>query len=462
LIFPELASRIKGFLSARERASGPVSLDLKSYTAYSGLTPADWYQREGYYGLAAALSLGSPTWSGDRVNLNSALNHSVVWQCNRVISEPVGFLPLSMMQGTATGKRVASEHPMHAAVHDEPNAEMSAMSFRETLTSHALLQGNGYAQIIRRSGTGVAIELRVLQPSQVLVNRETSGQRRLVYVVKDPNSPDTTYTVERGKPQDIFHLKGIGNNGIKGYSVLEMARQSIGTGLAGERTVGRYFAAGGRVPYVLSLAKDFKTDSDFDRFRADWEKTYSEPHRAPMLPPGITYQQVGLSHVDAQMLEQRQFTIPEICRWFNVSPHLAGDLSHATFSNVEQLALDHVKFCLNAWFKRWQGELRRCVLTPDEKAQGYYFKFNLNAILEGDFVSRMAGYASALQNGEVTIDEVRNLEDRDPLPNGTGTAAHIQMNMQSLPVVRPPEPGTATPDPAAAHLSAADKQGSKS
>ena len=446
MIFPEIRSAIKDF--AAGFGSDHIALDLKGLSGFEG-QQAEWYARNGFNGLAGAWGYGSQSWSGERVSLHSALNHSVVWACNRAISEPLGFLPLSLMQETSKGKQVAYKHPMYSALHDAPNDDMSAMSFRESRTSHVLLQGNGYAQIIRRSGDGTAIELQPIDPNQVKVDREAGDQKRLVYVVSQKNGPNKTYTVERGKPHDILHVKGLGGDGVTGYSVLTAARQSIGTGLSTERHVGRFYAQGGRLPYNLKLTQPFKNSTDADRFRNDWEKVYSEPNRAPILEPWLEYQSTGLNLKDSQMLETREFTVAEICRWFNVSPHLAGDLSHATFSNVEQLALDHIKFCLSAWFSRWESDLWRCILTPAEKKQGYYFHFNANALLRGDFVSRMAGYASGLQNGHLNQDEVRDFEDLNPLPNGEGSHYRVQLNMQTL----TPD-GVPPVDPAAAQIAA--------
>ena len=139
------------------------------------------------------------------------------------------------------------------------------MSFRETLTSHCLLQGNAYARIIRRSGTGVAIEMYPLMPIRCASARDTAG--RLVYIVKTGNEQEKTYTVGADKPQDIFHMHSIGNNGTSGYSVLQMGAQSIGTAIAAEKNVGGFYARGGRLPYILEMAQKFKTKEDFDRFR---------------------------------------------------------------------------------------------------------------------------------------------------------------------------------------------------
>ena len=439
-MFPAIREAVRSAYKAVRGGMGEETLELDiSGTKGGGVSfdavNAGWYARNGYPGIYTLLSGGMPAWSGEPVSLDTALNHSVVWACNRLISETQGATPLVMLQQKGNAKQLATDQPMFSALRHAPNDEMSAMSFQETRTSHCALQGNGYAQIIRRSGTGTAIELRALDPSQVGVDREKTGQRRLVYIVKHglggvAGNNETTYTVQAGKPQDILHIRGLGWDGLRGYSVITMARQSIGTSLSVERNVARFYANGGRVPYVLEMARKFPNDGTFDKFRADWEKAYAEPHKVPVLENDLKYKQIGLSAVDSQMLETRLFDIHEICRWFLVSPHLVGDLSRATFSNIEQLALEFVKITMQPWFTRWEQDMWRCVLTPEEKHQGYYFKHNTNELLRGDFLTRMQGYASGLQNGIYVPNECRDFEDMDPYKGGD--VAHIQLNMQSV------------------------------
>jgi HK97 family phage portal protein len=426
----EFKERARDWFARRIEASRPVSLALHGLATEHAAS--EYYARHGFRGLSAAYDSAVPTWSGERVSLDSALNHSVVFTCKRILAESTGFLPLSMMRRKEGEKLDAVEHPMYAALHDAPNDEITAQRFRETITGHIALGGNGYARILRRSGTGVANELIILLPSQVTPDRERTKARRLVYVVKDAFFGEKTYTVERGKPHDILHIPGIGWDGLRGYSVLKLARQSIGTANAAERHVGRFYANGGRLPYYLKLDRSFDNDEDFKKFRADWEAIYAEPHRAPMLEPYIAeYKQIGVSAVDAQMLETRQFTVSEICRWFRISPHMAGDLANANNSITEQLALEFVTFTLHPWLKRWEQELWRCVLTSEEKEQGYYWHHNVNALLRGAFKTRMEGYSIALQNGFMSQNEVRDLEDRNGFEGGDDY--HIQLNMQTLP-----------------------------
>ncbi len=429
-MFPEIREYVKGFLTRREENARPLS--IKGALGNDPNDPSS-YARAGFYEIANQLQSWMPAWSGDSVTIQTALNHSVVYACNKIISETLAMLPLALLQKKKGKKRVADEHPAYSLLHDAPSDEMTAMGYRSTETSHCLLAGNGYSQIIRRSGTGSAIGLNPLMPSQVTPDREKNGQKRLVYVVKETGAADKTYTLVPGKPHDILHLRGLGWDGIRGYSVIQMGRQSIGTAIGAERHVGRFYARGGRIPFLIETANKFKTDQDYQKWRTDFELVTSDPNRAPLMEPGMKYVQTGINMKDSQLLETRLFDIHEICRWFLVSPHLVGDLSRATFSNIEQLALEFVKMTLSTWLTRWEQELWRCVLTPEEKSQGYYWKHNLNALLRGDFLTRMQGYSIMLQNGPYSVDEVRDLEDLDPLEDGAGEHHHIQLNMQALP-----------------------------
>lgn len=394
---------------------------------------AGWYLQNGYNGIYSLLTGGMASWSGESVDTERALKHSVVWACNKIISETIGFIPAEVMQVKGDNAKKATDHPMYRALKWAPNDEITAQSFMETRTSHCVLQGNGYAKINRRSGNNpTAISLQPLAVEQVFVDREKEGQKRLVYVIKENGVSDKTYTLTPGKPQDILHIRGLGWDGVRGYSVITMGTQSIGSAIAAEKNVAKFWAHGGRKPYKLKMLKKFRTDEDFKSFRAKWEAAMAEPNKAPIEEPDYEISEMGMSMRDAQMIESRQFTIAEICRWFSISPHMVGDLSRATFSNIEHLFLQFLQMTLQTWINRWEQEFWRCILTPAEKEQGYELRFNVNELLRGDFQTRMEGYSSALQNGHLSIDEVREMEKRNALPNGAGKHHYIQLNMQPI------------------------------
>ena len=406
------------------KSAGGVAFDAVS---------AGWYLRNGYPQIYSILSGGLPTWSGEAVNLQTSLNHSVVWACNRIISESIGFIPAILMREKGDEVNPEPKHPMYNAMKMAPNDEISAQGFSEMLTSHCLLTGGAFGRINRRSGTGTAVGIDHLLPEQVSPDRERDGARRLVYTVREAGQADKTYTLIPGRPQDIFHIRGLGWDGIRGYSVITMARQSIGSAIAAERNVARFWAHGGRASFYANLKQKFKTEQDAEAWRTSLEQVANDPNKAIVTDPTWEYNPItNMTMKDAQMLESRQFSIPEICRWFSLPPHMAGDLSRATFSNIEEQFLQFKQMTLVTWINRWELDFWRCVLTPLEKEHGYILRHNVDELMRGDFETRMKGYASALQNGHMNIDEVRAIEKRNKLPNDAGTHYHVQLNMADV------------------------------
>lgn len=427
-MFSEIREALRSFKEGF--GTDPITLDLKATDVGFNTVTADWYARNGYSQIYSLVGGSRPAWSGEQVTLDSALNLSVVRACVGVISESLASLPLHLYLEINGEKHIDRNKPLDSLLHDAPNSDMSAMSFRETVTAHTLLTGNGFARVIRTAKDQSCIALHLIRPSDVQTDRDK--QNRLVYVVNG----DRTYTVEPNRPHDILHIPGLGWSGTGGYSVLALARQSFGTALSAEKYAARFYAAGGRPSYHIEWDKRFKTEEDYNRWRADWTAQYGTSdtfHVAPLLEPNMKWVSDGVSPEDMQFLGTRQYHVAEICRWFRVSPHLAGDLSRATFSNIEHLSLEFVTYTLMAWITRWEQAIWRCVLTPQEQRAGYYVRHNVSGLLRGDFASRTQGYASALQNGWMNIDEVRSLEELNRLQNGSGQAHHIQLNMQTVP-----------------------------
>lgn len=432
MVFPEIRSWFRKHWPGD--SGEPIRLNLKAASSrilIDGID-AEWYRENGFPQIYSLLAHGGPTWSGETISRETALNHSVVWACYRLLTETMGVLPASVMRKSSAGKFEAPDHPMYSAMRNAPNEDMSSQTFKEMLTGHCMFEGDGFAKINRRSATGTALSLDPLLPERVKVDREKQGQKRLVYeILNARGQTEKTYTVQPGKPHDILHLRGLSRDGLRGHNVIEMARQSIGTAMAAERHVARFWAKGGRAPYMIENAK-FKTEQEGKDYAKEWREKSADPYEVLFLTGDAKHKPTGSSMVDAQALESRQFTVSEITRWWGISPHLAGDLSHGTFSNIEHLFLEFKTITVSRWAKRWEQDFWRCVLTPEEKAAGYFLGVNVNALLRGDFQTRMLGYSQALQNGHMSIDEVRDLEDRNPLPDGAGSHFHVQLNMGTL------------------------------
>lgn len=405
-----------------------MNIVRKAADAAANLAEIAWYAINGYFNIAQKVSsFGTPTATGRLVNEYTALNSSVVFACVRIIAETIGSLPLAMYRRDPKKPDYKSREygaPLAGLLHDEPNEEMTAMEFIEVLTGHAVSWGNAYARIVRRKTGAETIALWPLMPDRTHPARDKNG--RLVYIWKDGNSAEKTFPMS-----EILHVRGFGFDGMSGYSVIGYARQSIAAAQAADEYAARFFASGGKPSGVLEYPKAFKTAADEKAVRESWNEIYGGMgnNGVALLQNGMAYKPISFNPEDMQLLATRQFSVPEICRWFRISPHMVADLSRATFSNIETLALEFVKLTLTPWLVRWEQAIKRCCMTPEEK-RVLFVKFNLDALLRGEFATRMAGYSSALQNGINSINEVRAIEDENPIDGGD--AHHIQLNMQDI------------------------------
>ena len=372
------------------------------------------------------------TTSGKPVNEHTAMQMTAVYSCVRILAEAVAGLPLHLYKYTDSGgKEKALSHPLYFLLHDEPNPEMSSFVFRETLMTHLLLWGNAYAQIIR-NGKGEVIALYPLMPNRMSVDRDSSGALYYTYTKYSDEAPTMKSMTVTLRPSDVFHIPGLGFDGLVGYSPIAMAKNAIGMAIACEEYGAKFFANGAAPGGVLEHPGTIK---DPQKVRDSWNAAYqgsSNSHRVAVLEEGMKYQPIGISPEQAQFLETRKFQINEIARIFRVPPHMVGDLEKSSFSNIEQQSLEFVKYTLDPWVIRWEQTISRALLRPDEKKL-YFAKFNVDGLLRGDYVSRMNGYAIARQNGWMSANDIRELENLDRIPPELGGDLYlINGNMTKL------------------------------
>ena len=370
--------------------------------------------------------------SGKAVTERSAMQMTAVYSCVRILAEAVAGLPLNLYRYTEDGgKEKAIDHPLYLLLHDEPNPEMSSFVFRETLMTHLLLWGNAYAQIIR-NGKGEVVALYPLMPNKMTVDRDERGQ--LYYSYQRSNdeavrSKDQTVIL---RPSDVLHIPGLGFDGLVGYSPIAMAKNAIGMAIACEEYGAKFFANGAAPGGVLEHPGTIK---DPQRVRESWQSTFGgsgNANKIAVLEEGMKYTPIGISPEQAQFLETRKFQINEIARIFRVPPHMVGDLEKSSFSNIEQQSLEFVKYTLDPWVVRWEQSITRALLTQTEKAR-YFVKFNLEGLLRGDYESRMNGYATARQNGWMSANDIRELENLDRIPAEEGGDLYL-INGNMLPL----------------------------
>lgn len=370
--------------------------------------------------------------SGKSVTERSAMQMTAVYACARILSEAVAGLPLHFYRYEEDGsKEKAIDSNLYHLLHDEPNPEMSSFVFRETLMTHLLLWGNAYAQIIR-NGKGEVIALYPLMPNKMLVDRDENGKLYYTYTRSDcePNTMNGSSVVL--EPKDVLHIPGLGFDGLVGYSPIAMAKNAIGLAIATEEFGSKFFANGAAPSGVLEHPGTIK---DPTRVREAWQSQFGgsgNSGKVAVLEEGMKYTPISISPEQAQFLETRKFQINEIARIFRVPPHMVGDLEKSSFSNIEQQSLEFVKYTLDPWVVRWEQSLSRSLLSEDEKKQ-YFFKFNLEGLLRGDYQSRMNGYAIARQNGWMSANDIRELEDLDKLsPEQGGDLYLVNGNMLPL------------------------------
>lgn len=363
--------------------------------------------------------------AGKNVNERSAMQMTAVYACVRILAESVASLPLHLYSSNEDeNKEKAKEHPLYFILHDEPNPEMTSFIFRETLMTHLLLWGNAYAQIIR-NGKGEVISIYPLMPNKMKVKRD-SQSKEIIY----------EYYHEDGKVEltdfDVLHIPGLGFDGLMGYSPIAMAKNAIGVALATEEYGAKFFANGAQPGGVLEHPGIIK---DPERVRNSWSQSFggsSNSNKIAVLEEGMKYTPISISPEQAQFLETRKFQINEIARIFRVPPHMVGDLEKSSFSNIEQQSLEFVKYTLDPWVLRWEQAMNRA-LIPKKNKQIYFISFNVDGLLRGDYESRMNGYATARQNGWMSANDIRTLENLDLISKEDGGDLYL-VNGNMLPL----------------------------
>lgn len=357
--------------------------------------------------------------AGKMVTERSAMQMTAVYACVRILAESIAGLPLHVYRYNSTGgKEKATEHPLFFLLHDEPNLEMTSFVFRETLMTHLLLWGNAYAQIIR-NGRRVVTAIYPLMPSRMRVDRDDNGRLYYEYTRYGDEAGAGKRETVKLSPEEVLHIPGLGFDGLVGYSPIAMAKNAVGMSMACEEFGAKFFANGAAPGGVLEHPGILK---DPARVRESWNATFggsSNANKVAVLEEGMKYTPISVSPNEAQFLETRKFQIDEIARIFRIPPHMIGDLERSSFSNIEQQSLEFVKYTVGPWVTRWEQALSRSLLVGKERSH-FLIKFNLDGLLRGDYESRMNGYATARQNGWMSANDIRELENMDRISDEEG------------------------------------------
>ena len=356
--------------------------------------------------------------SGQNVTEENAMTHSGVYAAVRIIAETIASLPLNVYREQNDRKEKAKNNYLYPLLHNKPNDLMTSFTWREVMMSHLLLWGNHYSQL-ERDNSGKVVGIWPLMPGQMQVKERN---RRLFYIYYPEDSDRVVYD-----QSEILHIPGLGFNGRVGKSVIKMAKEAIGLGLSAEEFGAKFFSQGAQPGGVIEYPERM-SDEAYERYKKDVNKKYGglgNSHKIMVLEEGLKYHQTGIPPDDAQFLETRKFQIEEIARIFRVPPHMLADLERATFSNIEQQSIDFVVNTIRPWLVRIEQTLNDKLLS--DRNTSNYIKFVVEGLLRGDAESRGNFYNTMFNIGAMTINDIREKEDMNPIDGGDQSFVPLNM-----------------------------------
>lgn len=372
--------------------------------------------------------------TGVKVTPQSALRHSVVFACNRVLSESISSLPLVLYKEDDKGNRFkAKEHSLYNLLNSNPNNEVTTMQWRETMITNINLRGNHFSQIIRNQ-RGDIVSIWGLDTTRIEAKRlQSTGE--IVYIYNyDMNINAQNPKKAVFKFDEILHIAGLSLDGICGISPITYERESIGLSIAMEEFGAKFFGNGASPSGIFSIDGEL-SEPAFNRMKDDFDKSYSGMKNAnkPMiLEGGAKFSPITMTNTDSQFLEARKYQKEDISSIFRVPLHMINDLTKANYNSIEQLSLGFVIYSLTPTLVRIEQCMQRDLLTESERKQGYYIKHNLSALLRGDLKTRFESYSVGLKDGVYTIDDILKLEDMNPIGGEVGKARFIQGAMTTV------------------------------
>ena len=384
---------------------------------------------------------GGPTASGQRVNATSAQKVAAVYACVQLVSQDVAKLPLPLYRRKENGDRERVDTPLARLVGEMPNEWQTSFEWREMLQGHVELRGNGYSYI-EMDARGRAIALWPMHPDCVTPMLAEDG-RTLFYQYREP--PALGGETKILSQDEVLHIRSRTEDGICGVSRIQQAREAIGLALAMEKHGARLFSNGAMPSIVLETDKKFASQEEADRAREIFMAAYSGEANAwkPMIAHnGLTAKQLSMTSDDSQFIQSRAAQVTEIARWFRVPPHKIGDLSQATFSNIEHQAIEYVVDALHPRLRAFEARLNAGLLPA---GGSLYFEFLIDGLLRGDLKSRYEAYGLARQWGFMSVNDIRKLENLSSI----GKQGDIYLTPANMTDASKPMPAPAPTPPAA-------------
>jgi HK97 family phage portal protein len=390
-------------------------------------------------------NIGAVASSGAYVNAETALSSSTVWACTRLIAECIAMMPtLVYRRRSDGGKERAAGHPLYYLLHDSPNELQTAFAWKRTLMTHALLYGGGYSRI-NAGARGAVDSLPMIHPDNIRTETLPGGGIR--YQVRGEDG------IEEPVPsEDIFHLPGLSLDGVNGLSLVRYARESIGLALSAEDYSARFYSQSAAPSGILKTAGKLGPESA-ERQKQRWQDAHSGAtnwHKTAVLEEGLEWQQIGVNNVDAELIAQLDWSAADIARFFNVPLHMVQLMTKTTSwgSGIEEMGIEFVVFTLLPWIRNWEQLIsKKLILAP----QSYFAEFLVDALMRGKLGDRYSAYSIGRNGGWLSVNEIRGLENLNPIPDGDRYLEPLNMQEAGQRDAAEPQPQPEPPDDASAH-----------
>ncbi|MFG0293507.1 MAG: phage portal protein [Phycisphaerales bacterium JB050] len=376
----------------------------------------------------------SETEAGVKLSFDRCLTVSTVWACASLIADSLASLPWHVYRESGGIIRRDEGHPINGLLSDRPNPDMSIVDFLQTMLVHCLLKGNAYGEIVRDRDS-IPLEIWPIATDRVEPYRADSGELRYRFFAEQTGK-------EVDLPSaDVFHLKGLSLNGLVGLSVVAYMRETLGLTIAAESYGSRQFKNDARPSLVVRHPGQLGEQGIKNlRDSIEYANSGANQRRTLILEEGAEVTPIGIPPEDAQFLQTRQFQVLEIARWFRVPPHMIGELSRATFSNIEHQSLAFVRSTLLPWARRLEAEADSKLIGRQRGSVRHRSRINLDEFARADQKTRYEAHQVALLNGIKSIDEVRAEESLNALPRGLGASHRVPVNTEQLGPGSGPDP----------------------
>ncbi len=370
---------------------------------------------------------GGEVWSGEQINHRTAMTYAAYWRAISIVANGCARLPLKLQRNTGDGAETLKADPRYRLMRYKPNPWTLAQDFIRTRVYHAMDWGNGYAAIVRVGGRPV--ELRQLPAGTTWPERKAGKLR-----YHTEYEQDGRWVKKELDPEDVFHIRGLGDDGICGYDVVQYAKQTLGLGLAAQRHGSNFFRHGASPGIIFEHPGNLGPEAlqNLRQTMSEAIEGVLRAHKPFILEEGMKAHELQADHQKTQFIELRKFEIRDIANVSGVPAYLLGDSEQSAYASLEQRSQDFLDHTLNPWLLQIEQEATDKMLSDAEKDAGLYFEFERAAIIQVDHKTKVDAATTELNNGGLTLNEYRRIMNRSRVEGTMGDRHRMPVNIAHL------------------------------